>query len=57
MEELVAACGDRILDPFMGSATTGVTALAQGKYFSGIEASPHYFRVAAERLRSTRKGS
>jgi len=50
MEELVAACGDRILDPFMGSATTGMAALSHGKTFTGIEASPHYFEVAKARL-------
>jgi site-specific DNA-methyltransferase (adenine-specific) len=52
MDELVAACGDRILDPFMGSATTGVSALTQGKSFTGIEASPDYFEVAVARLRA-----
>ena len=29
MDELVAACGERILDPFMGSGTTGAAAVAQ----------------------------
>jgi site-specific DNA-methyltransferase (adenine-specific) len=51
MEELVAACGHRILDPFMGSATTGAAALKQGKTFVGIEASEHYFNVASQRLK------
>lgn len=51
MEELVAACGQRILDPFMGSATTGVAAMNQGKEFVGIEVSPNYFDVAVERLK------
>lgn len=55
MEDIVAACGPRILDPFMGSATTGAAALLQGKQFVGIEASEHYFRVAFERLRSSAK--
>lgn len=50
MNDIVAACGDRILDPFMGSATTGLAALNQGKSFVGIEASPHYFTVAVDRL-------
>ena len=39
MEPLVAACGQRILDPFMGSGTTGLAALGQGKEFVGIEVS------------------
>lgn len=51
MESLVAAAGPRILDPFMGSATTGVAALGQGKEFVGIEVSPHYFQVAVDRLK------
>lgn len=55
MEDIVAACGARILDPFMGSATTGVAALQQGKHFVGIEASEHYFRVAIERLGGSAK--
>lgn len=50
MDDLVSACGPRILDPFMGSGTTGVAAIAQGKKFVGIEASQHYFGVAVERL-------
>ncbi len=52
MDELVAACGPRILDPFMGSGTTGLAALNQRKSFVGIEASEHYFNVALERLRN-----
>ncbi|MDD5176749.1 MAG: site-specific DNA-methyltransferase [Sterolibacterium sp.] len=51
MEELVAACGPEILDPFMGSATTGMAALNQGKRFTGIEVSQHYFQVAMERIK------
>jgi len=39
----------------MGSATTGVAALAQGKQFVGIEASEHYFQVAVERLGGSAK--
>lgn len=50
MDDLVAACGQRILDPFMGSATTGLAALRQGKTFVGIEASRNYFQVACDRL-------
>lgn len=50
MEQLVAACGDRILDPFMGSGTTGLAALMQGKEFTGIELSDHYYQVAVDRL-------
>lgn len=51
MDELVAACGPHILDPFMGSGTTGASAITQGKEFTGIEASQHYFHVAVDRLK------
>lgn len=51
MDDLLLACGDRILDPFMGSATTGISALKQGKSFTGIEVSEHYYRVAIDRLK------
>jgi site-specific DNA-methyltransferase (adenine-specific) len=51
MDELVTACGPSILDPVMGSATTGLAALNQGKTFTGIEASRHYFDVALQRLK------
>ena len=51
MEQLIDACGPRILDPFMGSGTTGLAATSQGKEFTGIEVSEHYFKVAVERLR------
>ena len=51
MADLVAACNGHILDPFMGSGTTGVAALKRGKRFTGIEISGHYFEVAAGRLR------
>ncbi|WP_413460236.1 DNA-methyltransferase [Herbaspirillum huttiense] len=50
MKPLVAACGARVLDPFMGSATTGLVAIEQGKHFTGIELTDHYYQVAVERL-------
>jgi site-specific DNA-methyltransferase (adenine-specific) len=39
-----------ILDPFMGSGTTGVAALRLGRQFVGIEKDPKYFYLACERL-------
>lgn len=39
-----------ILDPFMGSGTTGVAALSMGRKFIGIEIDPDYFAVACERI-------
>ena len=44
--------GDTILDPFMGSGTTGVAALRTGRKFIGIELDPDYFKIAEERIRN-----
>lgn len=50
MESLVSACGENILDPFMGSGTTGIAAINQNKHFVGIEKDQHYFNVSADRF-------
>lgn len=42
--------GDTILDPFMGSGTTGVAALKLGRKFIGIEIEPKYFDIACRRI-------
>ncbi|MDF2382460.1 site-specific DNA-methyltransferase [Nostoc ellipsosporum NOK] len=44
-------CPPIILDPFMGSGTTGVAALQLGLSFVGIERDPDYFEAACQRLR------
>lgn len=38
--------GDRVLDPFMGSAPVGVAAVRQGRCYTGIEIDPDYFALA-----------
>jgi DNA modification methylase len=42
--------GDTILDPFMGSGTTGVAAVQMGRDFIGIEREPKYFDIACRRI-------
>jgi site-specific DNA-methyltransferase (adenine-specific) len=42
--------GDNILDPFMGSGTTGVACVALGRRFVGIEREPQYFDIACSRI-------
>lgn len=39
-----------ILDPFMGSGTTGVAAVQLGRRFVGIEIEPRYFDIACRRI-------
>ena len=39
-----------ILDPFMGSGTTGVAAVKLGRKFIGIEIEPKYFDIACRRI-------
>lgn len=39
-----------ILDPFMGSGSTGVACVDQGKKFAGIEIEPKYFDIACRRI-------
>lgn len=42
--------GDTVLDPFMGSGTTGKEAVLTGRNFIGFEISPNYFAGAKERI-------
>lgn len=39
-----------VLDPFMGSGTTGVACIKNNRYFIGIEKDEKYFEIAAKRL-------
>lgn len=45
---------DIVLDPFAGSATTAIAALALGRRYIGIEILPTYARAAEERLKHER---
>lgn len=42
--------GGLILDPYMGSGTTGVAAVREGRRFIGIECERKYFDVAVRRI-------
>jgi site-specific DNA-methyltransferase (adenine-specific)/modification methylase len=41
---------EAILDPFMGSGTTGVAAVQLGRKFIGVEREPKYFDIACRRI-------
>ena len=41
---------DKVLDPFMGLATTGISCVKHGRSFVGIEIHKPYFDIAKERM-------
>ncbi len=47
--------GETILDPFMGSGTTGAVAKKLGRDFIGIEREESYVRIAEERIAATER--
>lgn len=53
LERIITAStqeGDLILDPFMGSGTTGVAALKLGRKFVGVDAEKQYVELAERRI-------
>lgn len=56
MERLVSwiPC-DSVLDPFMGSGTTGVACMNLGRSFIGIEREPKYFDIACRRIEDAQR--
>ncbi len=46
---------ETILDPFMGSGTTGVACVNLGRKFTGIELDPGYFDIACRRIEEAYK--
>lgn len=54
---LVTPPGGVVLDPFMGSGSTGVAALREGFRFIGIEREAEYFDIAQQRIEHARKNA
>ena len=57
-KELILPCvlsscpvGGTIFDPFTGSGTTAVVALANGRNFVGTELNPEYVKIAEARIK------
>jgi site-specific DNA-methyltransferase (adenine-specific) len=48
--ELASAADETVVDPFMGSGTTGVACVRLGRKFIGIEIEPAYFEIACARI-------
>jgi site-specific DNA-methyltransferase (adenine-specific) len=46
----VCVCDGTVLDPFAGSGSTGVAALAEGRNFVGVEITDHYASIARRRV-------
>lgn len=53
---LITPPGGTVLDPFAGSGTTGIAALAEGADFIGCEQSPEYLPITRARLEHALKG-
>ena len=52
MEKAKVPEGGTVLDPYMGSGTTGIAALRTGRKFVGIEKDPDHFENARKRIES-----
>jgi len=54
--KLVTQPGGLILDPFMGSGSTGKAAMLEGFRFIGIDLDPEYAKIAEARIRAVTEG-
>lgn len=54
---LVAAPGQTVLDPFLGSGSTGMAAKLEGVRFIGIEREAEYLAIARRRIEATHRAA
>jgi site-specific DNA-methyltransferase (adenine-specific) len=47
---LVTPPGGRVVDPFLGSGSTGIAVLMEGAQFIGVELDPEYLTIARRRI-------
>lgn len=55
LSALVTQEGDLVLDPFMGSGSTGIACINTGRRFIGYEIDDEYFGIAKGRLEEAEK--
>lgn len=55
MEQVLAWTRGIVIDPFMGSGTTGVACMNLGRSFIGIEREPKYFDIACRRIEDAQR--
>ena len=55
METIIGWTAGGVVDPFMGSGTTGVACIKLGRKFIGIEIDPGYFDIACRRIEQAYK--
>ena len=53
MQQARVGLGKVVLDPYMGSGSTGVACVQTGRGFVGIEIDPEYYAIAKERISRT----
>lgn len=53
--EKITDAGQVVMDPFMGSGTTGVACVETGRPFIGIEIQPDYFEIACRRIEDAQR--
>ena len=53
--ERSTVAGETVLDPFMGSGTTGVACIKQGRKFIGVEINESYFDIACRRIEAAQR--
>jgi len=56
MEQIVKWTSGFVVDPFMGSGSTGAACVNLKRTFIGIEKDPQYFQIACERLHKLQYG-
>ncbi len=55
LEQVGSTPGDVILDPYMGSGTTGVACIRTSRKFIGVEKDPKHFETALRRIREAER--